>query len=233
MRDVTIKLKPKKKKKGKAFYFASLPESVKRSMGAKVQSFDTIAKGTIKVPKGSETREYSWEGVFFGKSKKKEAIVKEQYWKKPKKCVKILRDWMDKGTVLNLVVSGEGINKDVTITSLTFENYGAYGNIRYSIKLSQKRALKIYTTKELKVGAPAQKIKERDGGDDGSPKGNYTVVSGDTLWGIAERHCGGSGNWTKLYDANAGTIEAAAAAHGKSSSDHGHWIWPGTVLVLV
>lgn len=229
---MNIKLKPKKKQDGKAFYFPSLPESVKRSMGAKVQSFDTIAKGTIKAPKGSETREYSWDGVFFGESRKNEPIVKKKHWMRPKRCVKTLRDWMDKGTPLNLVVSGE-INKDVTIASLTFENFGAYGDIKYSIKLLQKRGMKIYTTKELKVGAMAKKTKERPSGDDGGQKGSYTVVSGDTLWGIAEKHCGGSGNWTKLYDANAGVIEAAAAAHGKSSSDHGRWIWPGTALVLV
>lgn len=232
---MNIKLKPKNKKAGAAFYFSSMPESIRRSMGAKMQSFDIISKGTIKVPKGTETREYSWDGVFFGASKKNESIVKKKYWKQPKKCVKILREWMNKGTVLNLVVTGS-INIDVTIETLEFENSGAYGNIKYSIKLAQKRALKIYTTKELKIASFDQKMKERacenDDGDQ-NPKGNYTVVSGDTLWGIAIRHCGGGENWTKLYDANAGTIEAAANAHGKSSSDHGHWIWAGTVLVLV
>lgn len=232
---MNIKLKPKNKKDGDVFYFASLPESIRRSMGAKMQTFDIISKGTVKIPKGTETREYSWDGVFFGESKKKEPIVKTKYWKPPRQCVKILREWMNKGVVLNLVVGGM-FNIDVTIASLDFENYGAHGNIKYTIKFAQKRALKIYTTKELKIASFTKKTKERNSkNDDGgqNSKGNYTVVSGDTLWGIATKHCGGGTNWTKLYDANAGTIEAAAKAHGKSSSDHGHWIWPGTVLVLV
>lgn len=231
---VNIKLKPKNKKDGDVFYFASMPESIRRSMGAKMQSFDIVSKGTVKVPKGTEAREYSWDGVFFGPDRKNEPLVKKKYWKQPQKCVKILRKWMDRGTALNLIVSGS-INVDVTITSLEFEDFGAYGDIRYSIKFTQKRALKVYTTKELKIATFAKKTKERGNKNDEAQtgKGNYTVVSSDTLWTIAARHCGGSENWPRLYDANAGTIEEAARAHGKSSSDHGHWIYPGTVLVLV
>lgn len=36
----------------------------------------------------------------------------------------------------------------------------------------------------------------------------------------------------EAYRENASTIEAAAKKHGKSSSDHGHWIWPGTTLSI-
>lgn len=230
--NMNIKLKPKNRKDGKAFYFASLPESVRRSMGAKMQSFDIIGKGTIRVPKGTKAREYSWDGVFFGESKKNEAIVKSKYWQKPKRCVKILKTWMKKGVVLNLVITG-GINIDVTIAELEFENYGAFGNIKYTIKLVEKRRLKIYTTNELKIAAYAQKTRERPGSGDGNAGGSYTVVSGDTLSLIAARKCGGVGRWTELYDTNAATIEAAAKAHGKSSSDRGYWLYPGTVLTLV
>lgn len=62
-----------------------------------------------------------------------------------------------------------------------------------------------------------------------SGKRSYTVVHGDTLSGIAGKlHV--SGGWQALYSENKATIEAAAKAHGKSSSDNGHWIFPGTVL---
>lgn len=232
---MNLKLKPKKKSEGAAFYFALLPESIQGSMGACMQTFDIISKGTVKVPKGSNVKEVKWSGDFFGKPKKKEAAVKRKRWKSPKKSVNQLKKWMDKGTVLNLVVSGTWINMDVTISSLDVEEYGAYGNVKYTITLTQYRKLRIYTTKELEVAGidkGAAKTKERDGKDDGS-KGNYTVVSGDTLWGIAARLCGGSSNWPRLYDANAETIEAAAKRHGRASSDHGHWIYPGEVLVLV
>ena len=58
----------------------------------------------------------------------------------------------------------------------------------------------------------------------------YTVAKGDTLWGIAKKKLGKGSEYTKIYDANADTIESTAKSHGKKSSDHGHWIYPGTVL---
>lgn len=235
---MNIKLKPKKKADGAAFYFASLPESIQGTMDASIQSFDVISKGTVAVPKGTGVKEIKWSGEFFGKSKRKEAIVKRKKWKSPLKSVKQLKKWTDNGTVLNLVISGTWINMDVVISSLAVEEYGAYGNVKYTITFMQYRSLKIYTTKELKIASYVKKTKERpsrnddnNGGSTG--KGNYTVVSGDTLWGISVRFCGGGPNWPKLYDANAGTIEEEARKHGKASSDHGHWIWPGEVLVLV
>ena len=113
---MNIKLKPKKKADGAAFYFASLPESIEGTMAASMQSFDIISKGTIKVPKGTGVKEIKWSGEFFGKSKRKEAIVKSEKWKSPKKCVNQLKKWMKNEAVLNLVISGTWINMDVTIS---------------------------------------------------------------------------------------------------------------------
>lgn len=56
---------------------------------------------------------------------------------------------------------------------------------------------------------------------------SYTVVHGDTLTGIGNKvHV----DWHTLYNNNKAVIEDAAKAHGHSSSDGGHWIFPGTVL---
>lgn len=61
----------------------------------------------------------------------------------------------------------------------------------------------------------------------------HTVRSGDTLSGIAS---GWGVATSSAYNRNAGVIEAAAKAHGKSSSrggpnnSLGWWIFPGTVL---
>lgn len=60
----------------------------------------------------------------------------------------------------------------------------------------------------------------------------YTIVSGDTLWAIAKKHYGSGAKYTAIYNANMETIEAAAKAHGKSSSSNGHWIYPGTVITI-
>ena len=223
-------------KKGSSFTFPALPESIRGSLGAKYQSFDIISKGTVKVPKGTDVTTIRWDGEFFGKSKKKEPIVQKKNYQTPEKCIKQLRKWQKDGTVLNLIVSKTWINIDVTISSFTPEVYGAFGNVKYSIEFAQAKDLKIYTVKELKKSNSKKKknkTKSRNGSSSKTKKKSYTVVSGDTLWGIAAKHCGGGKNWTKLYNANKKTIEACAKKHGKASSDHGHWIWPGEVLQLV
>ena len=58
------------------------------------------------------------------------------------------------------------------------------------------------------------------------------MVSGDTLWGIASKKLGDGAKWTSLYEVNQEIIEAAAQSRGKYSSDHGHWIYPGTALII-
>lgn len=63
-------------------------------------------------------------------------------------------------------------------------------------------------------------------------KKNYTVVNGDTLWGISKKFYSDGSKWQKIYDANKSTIEAEAKKHGKASSSNGHWIWAGEKLVI-
>ena len=61
---------------------------------------------------------------------------------------------------------------------------------------------------------------------------DYTVVSGDTLWGIAKRFLGSGEKRKEIYDLNKDIIEAEAKKHGKESSSSGHWIYPGTKLKI-
>ena len=219
---------------GSKFTFPALPEKVQGKYGAKYQSFDIISQGTVKVPKGTDVAEFTWDGVFFGESKRNEPIVKKNSWKEPNECVKILNNFMKNETVLNLIVTETWINVDVTISLFQPRPAGAYGNVEYSITFVQKKPLQIYTTDELKIAKFVKKTKPRNdsGGSSGGGGSTYTVVSGDTLWGLASKKLGSDSKWTQIYDANSGTIEAEAKKHGKSSSDHGHWIWPGEVLTI-
>ncbi len=56
----------------------------------------------------------------------------------------------------------------------------------------------------------------------------HTVVSGDTLWGIAEKLLGVGTKWPTIYDVNKSLIEKTAQTFGFESSENGHWIFPGT-----
>lgn len=96
--------------------------------------------------------------------------------------------------------------------------------VKHSVGSGYKMQLTLHKVqKPIKVTAP---VKSAGG------SGSYTVVSGDTLWGIAKRFYGTGTKYNIIYDANAGIIESEAKAHGKANSSNGHWIWPGTVLVI-
>ncbi len=60
----------------------------------------------------------------------------------------------------------------------------------------------------------------------------YEVQPGDTLWDIAARKLGKGSLYVQIYNDNKDIIEETAKKHGKASSDNGHWIWPGEVLIL-
>lgn len=212
---------------GQVFTFPALPEKIQGKYGAKYQSFDIISQGTVKIPKGTDVSEFSWDGVFFGGSKKNEPVVRKNSWKEPAECVSILTGFLKNETVLTLIVTDTFINVDVTLASFQPRVTGAYGNIGYSVSFIQLKPLRLYTTDELKS---MKKTRARNGG--GTAGGSYTVAGGDTLWSIAAKKLGSGSKWSLLYDANAAAIEAAAVEHGMVNSDRGHWIWPGEVLVI-
>ena len=103
------------------------------------------------------------------------------------------------------------------------------GDIYYTLSLSEYRTLNVpsvqITTKVRSNGLLSRPSSAASGG-------THTVVSGDTLWGIAKQHYGSGSSYPKIYNANSGIIEASARRHGKSSSNNGHWIYPGDVYTI-
>jgi LysM repeat protein len=62
---------------------------------------------------------------------------------------------------------------------------------------------------------------------------SHTVVSGDTLWDLAEFFYGSGTEWGRIYDANQAQIQADAIAAGLwNPRDPGHWIFPGQVFTI-
>ncbi|MGK0358381.1 MAG: hypothetical protein ACI9U2_000668 [Bradymonadia bacterium] len=53
------------------------------------------------------------------------------------------------------------------------------------------------------------------------PPAPYTIVSGDTLWGIAEAHLGAGNRWQEIYNANRGQL-----------GDDPNLIFPGTQILI-
>lgn len=212
---------------GARFVFPSLPPEVTVKNGANYRNYKIISLGAVKIPKGTNSEEISWETSFFGESKASEPMMGS--YQDPQRCVKILEDFRDGGVPLRLLITGTGINRDVTVSHFQWVPYGGHGNIRYQIVFAQWRDLRVKVLSEAEESKVEDKPEDRPEPD---PPKSCTISSGDTLWSIAQRYCGSGADWQKIYAANKDVIEAAAKAHGKSNSDNGHWIYPGTTLTI-
>lgn len=217
------------------FQFPSLPESIRITGAANYMEYDIIGTGTFAFPSGFDVRYFRWEGYMWGKSRRNDGTINSK-WMAPAACIKKLKTWMEKGTVLNLIISGGGINKDVTISSLEEEQFGGQGDYRYSIELAIYRPLNIQTTKDLGIDNKKKKTTDRSDlkkEETDVKKKTHTVGVYDTLWSIARKYYGGDGSeWEKIYDANKTVIEETAKKYGKRDSDKGHWIYTGTILTI-
>ena len=214
------------------FQFPSLPEDdIDFKRVTAYREYDIIGKGKRVYPSGMGEQAIRWKAYFWGKARKNVTLLNRS-WKAPKDCVSQLVKWQKNKTPLNLIVSGGGINEDVTIASFEYRAVGAYGDILYDISFNLYYDLKIYTTKELGTKKEGKKKKKTERTDKKTKSKTYKIVSGDTLDKIALKFYGKSSKWSSIYSANAGTIESAAKKHGRKTSDNGHWIYPGTVLTI-
>ncbi len=216
---------------GSRFEFPSLPSEITVEDGASYQTYKIISIGEVKIPKGTNCKSVSWESTFFGPSKKRELMMQD--YMAPKRCVRRLEQFHDEGTPLQVLLTGVGLNVDMTISSFQWKPFGGHGSIKYSITFSEYKELDIKVSKNAVTTATPNSSSDTPEERTEAPAAKtYTVVSGDSLCKIARKNLGSEASWTKIYDANSEVIEAAAKKYGKSSSDHGHWIYPGTTLTL-
>lgn len=216
---------------GSRFEFPSLPSEVTVDDGVSYQTYKIISLGEVKLPKGTQCKAISWDSYFFGPSKKNELMMQD--YKAPKRCVKNLERFHDEGTPLQVLITEVGINADMTISSFQWKPYGGHGNIQYSIKFEEYKELSLKVAKNaVTTTTPNSSADTPTERAEAPAAKTYTIVSGDTLWKIAQKNLGSGASWTKIYDANSEAIETAAKRYGKSSSDHGNWIYPGTTLTI-
>ena len=200
-----------------------LPEEIKFHSGNAVFiSHDIMGIGEVSVPSGTDLGEYSWESEFPGALRKNDPMMRGK-WQDPKNYVNILDDWKRNGTELTLLVTGYPINKDVYVEEFEPIASGAFGDIAYEIRFIEARSVTIATASTGGTTTTSRST---------TTSKSYTIKSGDTLWAIAYKYYGTGTKWQTIYNANKDIIEQTAKSHGKSSSQNGHWIYPGTKITI-
>lgn len=127
-----------------------------------------------------------------------------------------LERWSDDGTVLRFLVSGTPTNAQVLIESVEYGERDGTNDLYATIVLRQYR--KPETPVLSLSGGSAQTSRENSTG--ASSTKTYTIVKGDTLWGIAQKFYGSGTYCTKLAAANSAIIK------------NPNLIYPGQVLTI-
>ena len=131
----------------------------------------------------------------------------------------------------NLLVALE----DFTITESADEGDDVL--IEFNLKQFKEYGVKTLPNSYLKTttstaSKPRNTNTAPDKPTNNSSGSEHTVKSGDCLWNIAKQYLGSGAKWKTIYEANKSVIEATAKKYGKSSSSNGHWIYPGTKLII-
>lgn len=204
--------------------FPWLPDTITFGSGEAIMaSYEILNLGEVVIPTGVGLGAYSWESVFPGSGRTDSSLLRGE-WKKPAHYDDILNDWKEKGTKLNLMVTGYPINKSVYIVDYKGEASGGFGDITYSISLKEARTIRVTSSKvEVKKATVRPVTQEQE---------TYTIKDGDTLWEIAEKELGAGSRWKEIYNANKSIIESTAKSRNGRGSNYGHWIYPGTKLLI-
>lgn len=153
----------------------------------------------------------------------------------PKECKALLKKWKDKGEIVRLIISDMDVNLAMAIGSFNTTIKEGDDDLYFSLELIEYKTLNVPTVKvSTKVKSSITKRPSTSSKSSSKKSGgrSYTIKSSDTLWGIATRYYGSGTQYKKIYNANKSIIESTAKKHGFSSSQTGHWIFPGTKITI-
>ena len=215
---------------GREIRIPGMPEEIEfESGGTKLAEYDVLDKGEVVVPNGKNLRTYSWTCLFPGEDRANYPFMRGE-WQPPIKYQTILSFWKAEGTKLHLIITGTPINADVYLSDYEVGYGGGMGDFECKMKFIDAEDITITSANTTAVNENTNNETKRS--EDVSSTKSHTVVSGDTLWSIAEKYLGSGAKWTEIYEKNKEIIEQTAKDFGRSSSDNGHWIYPGCKLAI-
>lgn len=220
------------KKSGRKIQIPVVPQEFTAGMEGRFAKYDIMKRGEVRVQEGKYLLPVKWEGIFPGESRKNEPWVRK--WTDPNELDEIFSQWRDTGEILKLVITDTNINMDCQVSDYKTSGSGGYGDIPYSVSFIEYVDLVVVSTKSTtqSSGASSSSKSSNSSSSSAAKSKTYTIKSGDSLWNIAQAQYGKGSEWQKIYNANKTVIEDEAKRRGKTSSNNGSLIWPGTTLSI-
>ena len=132
----------------------------------------------------------------------------------PYEYIKILKDWMLKGTKIRYIVTDTDVNILCMIETFTYREIDGTRDVYYElnikefVKLSTKVSNTIYDINTMGRDNDTSKTTLTYSNILSSNTSvtkeviTHTVISGDTLWGISKKYLGDGDRWQEIYNYN-------------------------------
>ena len=183
-----------------------LPEKLKVTSPGNNDTATVLVLGDILILRKKGLRTIAWDSFFPAHS----APYVTGRVRDPVEIVQAIQAARDGLDPVRFLITGTDLDINVRMGVETFdyeERAGELGDFYYSIKLYEWRD---YSAKRITLPAqksePAKAQEPTRAGQPASKPKTYTVKSGDCLWNIAKALYGNGADYTKIYNANKGTI---------------------------
>lgn len=196
-----------------------LPETFKTNNGSSNDSMDITGLGEIIIMQSRPALQFSFSSFF---PAARFPGLQVSSITKPLELVQKINTWKASKKPVHFIATACGVDLYCSIEKFNYsEEGGDPGTYQYDITLKEYREI---TVRQVKVDIPSKEAtveKEEARVDNSVQPKTYTVKSGDCLWNIAKQFYGRGSDYTKIYNANKGTI-----------GGNPNLIYPGQVLTL-
>ena len=127
---------------------------------------------------------------------------------KPYSFVSKIESWQNKGAKLRYIVSDGYTNIPVMVNSFTYREQDGTGDVYFDLSLIEYKEIKLNKTSsssDTSSSNPSNNSTGRTTENAPKPSGEnntHKVVSGDSLWAIAQKYYGDGSQYTKIKEAN-------------------------------
>lgn len=208
--------------KGREITIPVLPEKLKVTSPGKNETTTVLELGEVLILRKKGLRTCAWDSFF----PVNDAPFVTGRITDPLEVVQAIQKARDKESPIRFLITGTDLDINVRMGVETFdyeERAGEPGDFYYSIKLSEWKdysarriVLPVVLTKKAMAQEPP-----RAGSPPAAAAKTYIVKKGDCLWNIAKTFYGKGSDYTKIYNANKGTI-----------GSNPNLIYPGQVFTI-
>ncbi len=186
-----------------------LPEKIEVNQSGNSKSYDISQLGEVQVQTGHKLLDISFSGIFPARplyvSGQERGVFRE-----PVDYYKTLENWLSYQKPIRLTFIGSTLNLNlpVSIESFTYsESGGAVGDISYTLKLKEYRFYAAKKTSIEQPGGPATAAAPAATNAPARPDTRvqpktYTLVSGDSLWKVAQKVLGSGARYKEIQKLN-------------------------------